>query len=258
MKPKNILIIEDDVDVLTNIETLLKEENYEVVTATNGQIGIDQAKDFIPDLIICDILMPVANCYDVLRQLSNYKDRGSIPFIFLTAKVERNDIRLGMELGADDYLFKPFNSGELLNAIKSRLSKHEIIISDHIEEAQENQEQKKKRKYDLDEKLFITVNGKPIFLKISEIKCIITKDHYTILKLINGKCILMRRSIKSWEDSLPEKTFLRIHRCTIVNLDFIVKMEKWHNASTMIYLKDIIEPFIISKRYTAKIREKQM
>lgn len=252
MQKKKILVIEDDHSVRANIVDLLEEENYHVVECSNGKIGIQKAKEFLPDLIISDVLMPVASGYDVLNELSKTKETRSIPFIFLTAKVERSDIRFGMELGADDYLFKPFKADELLNAIKSRLERHEIIIADKALENGKKGEQKKK--YDPDEKLFITVNGKPNFLTIDEIKYISSENQYSSLQLVNGKSVLIRRSIKSWEDQLPEKMFLRIHRCAIINMNHIVKMEKWHNSSMVIHLKDVNEPFIISKRYTSKIR----
>lgn len=257
MNRKRILVIEDDDNVRSNIATLLQEEDYDVITAVNGNDGIEKAKEFLPNLIVCDILMPSATGYDVLKELSTCKKARSIPFIFLTAKVELSDIRFGMELGADDYLFKPFKGEELLNSIRSRLNKREVIIADHIEEEKCKPKQEKVKRYDLDEKLFITVNGKPMFLVVGEIKYITTDNECTSVKLTDGKSVLIRRSIKSWENSLPEKTFLRIHRCTIVNMNFIVKMEKWHNASMIIYLKGINESFIISKRYSAKIRGKK-
>ncbi|OGU62695.1 MAG: hypothetical protein A2X60_18210 [Ignavibacteria bacterium GWF2_35_20] len=253
---KKILIIEDDSNVRGNIAALLEEENFAVAIADNGKTGIEKAKEFLPDLIICDVLMPVASGYEVLQELAKSKNTRSIPFIFLTAKVERSDIRLGMELGADDYLFKPFKLEELLNAINSRLSKHEIIIADHVEETS-GAHQLKNKKYEIDEKMFLTVNGKPLFVGINEIKYITAENQYSSLKLNSGKSVLIRRSIKKWEDMLPEKYFLRIHRCTIVNLGQIVKMEKWHNASMIIHLKDVNEPFVISKRYTSLIRNMQ-
>jgi len=253
---KKILIIEDDSNVRGNIAVLLEEENFAVAIADNGKVGIEKAREFLPDLIICDVLMPIASGYDVLKELAKSKNTRSIPFIFLTAKVEREDIRMGMELGADDYLFKPFKLEELLNAINSRLSKHEIIIADHFEE-KSNRHATKSKQYDIDEKIFLTVNSKPLFLGINEIKYITAENQYSSLRLTNGKSILMRRSIKKWEALLPEKYFLRIHRCTIVNLGQIIKMEKWHNASMIIHLKDVNEPFIISKRYTSLIRNMQ-
>jgi DNA-binding response OmpR family regulator len=105
---KTILIIEDSTDVRENIAEILKLENYEAVTAENGTIGIEKAKTVMPDLIICDIMMPGISGYDVLKQLNNDTSTGGIPFIFLTAKSERSDVRMGMNLGADDYLTKPF------------------------------------------------------------------------------------------------------------------------------------------------------
>lgn len=253
---KKILIIEDDSNVRGNIAALLEEENFAVAIADNGKAGIEKAKEFLPDLIICDVLMPIASGYEVLQELAKSKTTRSIPFIFLTAKVERSDIRLGMELGADDYLFKPFKLEELLNAINSRLNRHEIIIADHVEE-KSGAQQLKNKKYEIDEKMFLTVNGKPLFLGINEIKYITAENQYSSLKLNSGKSVLLRRSIKKWEDMLPEKYFLRIHRCTIVNLGQIIKMEKWHNASLIIHLKDVNEPFVISKRYTSLIRNMQ-
>jgi CRP-like cAMP-binding protein/CheY-like chemotaxis protein len=120
---KKILIIEDDPFVRENTAELLELANYEVETAENGKFGIEKAKNFNPDVIICDIMMPELDGYGVLYLLSKDTATASIPFIFLTAKSERNDMRKGMELGADDYLTKPFEESELLNAIEIRLKK---------------------------------------------------------------------------------------------------------------------------------------
>lgn len=252
MERKKILVIEDDENIRANITDLLDEESYQVVQCNNGKIGIEKAKEFLPDLIISDVLMPLASGYEVLKELSKIKETRAIPFIFLTAKVERSDIRLGMELGADDYLFKPFEADELLRAIKSRLNRHEVIIEDHSTE--KKSKAAKKKKYNSDERIVITVNSRPIFLTINEIKYITSKSQYTSVHLINGKSVLMRRPMKSWEDLLPGKLFLRIHRSTIINLNLIVKMEKWHGTSMVVYLKDVNEPFIMSNRYTSKIK----
>ncbi|MET6989929.1 response regulator [Sediminicola arcticus] len=133
---KTILIIEDSTDVRENIAEILKLENYEAVTAENGTIGIEKAKTVMPDLIICDIMMPGISGYDVLKQLNNDTSTGGIPFIFLTAKSERSDVRMGMNLGADDYLTKPFEEKELLEAIECRLKKDDFFkkkISRNIE-----------------------------------------------------------------------------------------------------------------------------
>jgi CRP-like cAMP-binding protein/CheY-like chemotaxis protein len=97
-----------------------------VFTAENGKIGVEKAQKEKPDLIICDIMMPVLDGYGVLHLLSKNKETANIPFIFLSAKAERSDFRKGMEMGADDYVTKPFDDIELLNAIESRLKKAEL------------------------------------------------------------------------------------------------------------------------------------
>lgn len=101
---KKILVIEDEKSVRENIVTLLNEESYEALSAHNGETGIRMAIAEIPDLIICDIMMPGKDGYAVFKELSKNKMTKTIPFIFLTAKVEHKDLRKGMELGADDYL----------------------------------------------------------------------------------------------------------------------------------------------------------
>jgi CRP/FNR family cyclic AMP-dependent transcriptional regulator len=120
---KKILVIEDNDDVRENIAELLELSNYTVITAANGQLGVEMATKENPDLIVCDIMMPVLDGYGVLHLLSRNKKTYGIPFIFLTAKAERADFRKSMEMGADDYLIKPFDGVELLNAIEVRLKK---------------------------------------------------------------------------------------------------------------------------------------
>ncbi len=124
---KKILLIEDNEEVRENTAEILGLAQYQVFTAKNGKEGVEMVLKEQPDLIICDIMMPVLDGYGVLHLLSKNEKAASIPFIFLTAKAERNDFRKGMELGADDYLTKPFDDVELLNAIESRLRKNTIL-----------------------------------------------------------------------------------------------------------------------------------
>lgn len=124
---KEILLIEDNKDVRENTAEILELANYKVVQAENGKIGVELAQKHKPDLIICDIMMPVLDGYGVIHLLNKNPDTASIPFIFLTAKSERIDFRKGMEMGADDYISKPFDDIELLNAVESRLKKNEML-----------------------------------------------------------------------------------------------------------------------------------
>jgi len=122
---KTILVIEDNVDIRENTAEILGLANYKVITAENGKVGVELATREKPDLIICDIMMPELDGYGVLHILNKNVETAGIPFIFLTAKTEKTDIRKGMNLGADDYLTKPFDDVELFAAIESRLKKQE-------------------------------------------------------------------------------------------------------------------------------------
>lgn len=124
---KKILLIEDNPDVRENTSEILQLANYNVITAENGKVGVELANLEKPDLIICDIMMPELDGFGVLHILSKMPNTATIPFIFLSAKTERADLRKGMNLGADDYLTKPFDDTELLNAIETRLRKSEML-----------------------------------------------------------------------------------------------------------------------------------
>jgi len=120
---KKALIIEDNDDIREGTAEILDLAGYETYTAKNGRIGVDLAIKHLPDIILCDIMMPELDGYGVLYLLQKNPQTASIPFIFMTAKAERADMRKGMEMGADDYLTKPFDDVELFNAIESRLKK---------------------------------------------------------------------------------------------------------------------------------------
>ncbi|GAA4829828.1 response regulator [Algivirga pacifica] len=128
---KRILLIEDNTEVRENIAEILELSNYEVITAENGKVGVEKARAEKPDLIICDIMMPELDGYGVLYALSKEPSTASIPFIFLTAKAEKADFRKGMSHGADDYLTKPFDDLELLEAIEGRLKKNDILKKEY-------------------------------------------------------------------------------------------------------------------------------
>ncbi|MFQ5570513.1 MAG: response regulator [Rhodothermales bacterium] len=122
---RTILVIEDDADVRDNIQDLLTSDDYVVIPVADGRAGLKEAHFRQPDLIICDVMMPDIDGYEVLRELRQQPETMSIPFVFVTAKASRSAQRIGMNLGADDYLVKPFTSEELLNTVHARLERHE-------------------------------------------------------------------------------------------------------------------------------------
>jgi len=152
---KKVLLIEDDVILRENTAELLELSNYEVRTASNGKIGVEEAKTHTPDIVVCD--------YGVLEALSQYDKTKHIPFIFLSAKTERKDVRKGMDLGADDYITKPFEETELISAIESRLAKSAILKDRSIIEQEEGvtEEQEELRTLN-DLKNFFDDNGNEV------------------------------------------------------------------------------------------------
>jgi len=192
---KKILVIEDNLDVRENLAEILELSNYQVFTAENGKIGVKTATQELPDLIICDVMMPELDGFGVLKILDKNPKTNNIPFVFLTAKSESRDFRKGMNLGADDYITKPFDSVELLEAIEIRLKKSERIqqafdgtpngLSQFInvakgqEELQKLSEEKETRRYkkkdliymedDFPKRLYFIVSGKVKIFKTNEL-----------------------------------------------------------------------------------------
>lgn len=124
---KTILLIEDNLEMRENTAEIMELASYSVITAVNGKEGVSMAKKHNPDLIICDIMMPEMDGYGVLYILSKDPTTCAIPFVFLTAKAEKSELRKGMNLGADDYVTKPFEEMELLSVIESRLERNELF-----------------------------------------------------------------------------------------------------------------------------------
>src|SRR5690242_15190575 len=133
---KTILVIDDNTDIRENTAEILELAGYRTFTAENGKRGVEVAIKEKPSVIICDIMMPELDGYGVLHLLRKNVDTQHIPFIFLTAKTERSDFRKGMEMGADDYITKPFEDIELLNAVEVRLKKTELFDQQYPTSAQ--------------------------------------------------------------------------------------------------------------------------
>ncbi len=163
---KSVLLIEDDVALRENTAELLELSGYDVITAPNGKIGIEKAIAHKPGIIICDIMMPEVDGYGVLEALSHNDATQHIPFIFLSAKTEHKEIRKGMDLGADDYLTKPFEESELLSAVESRMAKA-ALMSNMIKSSVITEEEE--GLHDLNElKNFFDDNGEVLEFKKGE------------------------------------------------------------------------------------------
>lgn len=244
---KKILIIEDEKYVRENLEYVLENSGYDVFTTDNGKSGLKLATEINPALIICDILMPGMSGYEVLQNINSNDELKLIPFIFLTAKAGTTDLRKGMELGADDYIFKPYSIKNLLSSVNTRLKRF-----DELKTRVKSYDTKLETSNDY---IIINKGSTPQFIKFAEIKFIISQRQYTQLTMIDGEKIILRKSLNQWESILPQKDFLRIHRSNIVNVNYIDKVEKWFKNTYKLTLVNENESLSISRDCISKLKK---
>lgn len=195
---KKILVVEDEQSLRKDIIEMLNYEGFEVIGAENGRVGIEQAREHLPDLIICDIMMPEVDGYAVLDELRKETRTAAIPFIFLTARTDKMDRRLGMEQGADDYLTKPFGTGELMARMR-------VAQRRQLTNADEPVFQIGALKMDISRRV-VALNEKEIAL---------TPTEYDLLKALithAGKVITHRQLLKLvWGEGYDDMHILRVN-----------------------------------------------
>lgn len=248
---KTILLVEDDTKVRDMIRKFLELNKFTVFAALNGEEGIEIAGRIMPDLIISDIAMPVMDGFSMKSELGKNDLTSTIPFIFLTSMSDRDKVRKGMELGADDYLTKPVSLEELKKAISTQLEKREKLLNKYISASRKNS----KKEISSDNHVLIKDRGVPRFIKINSIIYISAELKYSKVALTSGEKIISSHSLKNWEKILPDSKFIRIHRATIINLEYIDKIERWFNRSYRLKLHGIASDFEISRRYYSKLLE---
>ncbi len=241
---KQLLIIEDDSNLRNVITELFSENGFNVLSANNGITGIKLAKEFIPDIIISDLLMPGIDGFRVREILSADSITSTIPFVFLTGQNDISDMRHAMELGADDYIVKPVKVRDLLNLILKRLERINNFKS--AKDANLNDYGGK----------FILKNGKQnIFISFDDIKVISAKGYYSVVNLNNGKKITLKKSLKNWLTILPINKFYQVHRNSIINIEMIEKLDKGPKGNYIAKLKNYTELIYFSQRCSQKIRK---
>jgi len=197
---KKILVIEDTKEMLENIAEMLELFSYSVIKASTGKSGVEKAKAEKPDLIICDIMLPDFDGYKVLQLLEEEASTKKIPFIFLTAQAEKSDVRKGMNLGADDYLTKPFDKKDLINAVETRLKRNEFLRHTYARDVngllQFIGEAKKFQLHELDSSKYV--------LKTYSKKTVIYEEGNT-----PGPVFLINKGkVKTWKLSADGKEFI--------------------------------------------------
>ena len=249
---KKILLIEDEYDLADNICKILELSGFSVSHAENGKEGLAAAEKELPDLIISDIMMPGLDGFKLKEKLNLNGKTSLIPFIFLTAKVEYSDLRKGMSLGADDYIFKPFQASDLIKTINIRLNKVDQFrarINNEEIDIPEN------GKLNIDDNLMFRINNESSFVRLERIRFIEAQRQLYSVVLKNQKTIILRKTLNYWEKILPENYFIRIHRSTIVNVNEIDKVKNINSGRAKVLLSSPLVELDVSRRYSSKIRD---
>ena len=253
---KNIFVIEDNYALRSSIIQLLEANNFSAVGCADGESAIKVIEQVMPDLIICDIMLPGMDGYEVLEYLQKkFINEDPIPFIYLTAKVDYMDIRKGMNLGADDYITKPFRVQDLLESINTRLTRFDNFTKNKPAVKTDIKNAKDENRLNINQGIIISDKTKTGFIKLDNIAMIAASGDYSNVTLQNGEKILVQKSLKYWETILPEKTFYRTHRSYIVNIDQIEEITPWFKRSYKIKLKGSEEDVFISERYVIRLKK---
>jgi two-component system LytT family response regulator len=230
------VIVDDERLARKELRSLLAE--HPTIEITGEADSVKAAAPLIcqtqPDVIFLDIQMPGASGFELLAQIAP-----AIKVIFVTA-FDAYAIR-AFEVNALDYLLKPINPTRLATAL-ARLTNSEPMTA--------------LRRLDYDDRLFLEINGRAQFLKLDQIVCLRAAGDYSELVTPDGKPALVLKSLKEWEERLPENHFVRIHRSTIINLDYVERIEGHFNRSYQIYLRSQTEPLLVSRRYAAHLKQK--
>ena len=238
MNPLKSIIVDDEWLVREELKTMLAQypEIKVMGEAANVPQAIELVKKFTPDVIFLDIQMPGATGFDLLEKTDiNSK------IIFITA-YDQYALK-AFEVNALDYLLKPIQKERLAKAVQRLLTT-------------ERTTSRISQKVGYDDVVYVLVNGSLKFIKVSLLKCIIAEGNYSYIYYKDRKKELVSKTLQEWEAILPDNYFIRIHRSTMVNFEYVEQVKKCRNYTHLVYVRDIEKPFIMSRRYAAKLKKK--
>lgn len=247
-----IVLIDDDGNFLTVVTRFLQQLGYEVFSASSGEEGIQLAIECAPQLVLCDLEMPRMDGHEVLRGLRQHPAVGDVPFIFLTGQSKPEHVRAGMNLGADDYLAKPFEGEELIAAVRARLARSRSRTAAPSPTAVPASEDKQ---LGLDDSVLVKTNSDIKPVKVAEIRAILADGEYSWLHSGAANGTLIRKTLKQWEQELPARHFVRIHRGSIINLNHISRIDKADGQMT-VFIRELAEPLEVSLRLAPVLNRK--
>ncbi len=214
---EQILVVEDELAIRETIQDILELAGFKVLTACNGKEGYDVIMDSHPDLVLCDVNMPKLGGFELLEAINQrLKDKIIPPFLFLTAKVETEDFRYGMSLGAEDYIFKPFEANDILQAVRLRIDKRKNLLGHRANNRSEN------LVTEITKLALPCDDGIELIAFDKVIKCQADRAYCNFYFTDNSKK-LISKPMKEFEELLVTNNFLKVHKSTIVNTQHIEK-----------------------------------
>ena len=288
LTPK-ILIIDDDLQINHLVGEFLRRHGYTVVCATTGEQGLASALVERPDLIVCDLAMPGMNGLEVITKIRQDKTISGIPVIFLSAYHDREHVRQTMNLGADDFIAKPVELQEVLDAVSARLQREQMRQQREIQHTGQVLAQlldhglgqpahkaspagsAKETEFQLLNDLFAHKDGTTPpaempgayflakvgnhkqYVKISEVKVFLACAEYSEAFWGKDQKMMFHKPMKKWQQELPEKQFLRVHRKAIINLDFLDFVERTATGKFYVHLRDYKDVIAVSERCVPKL-----
>ncbi|MCH7826665.1 MAG: response regulator transcription factor [Bacteroidetes bacterium] len=268
---KTVIIDDDEKSRILLIKLLRKHPQVKIVgEADSVSSALKVIKDTNPNSIFLDVKLENKTGFELLDKISS-----NLKVIFVTAN---SDFAIqAFEVNALDFVKKPIKKDKLGRAVNRliddlALSSEEVLksfdeknksyeeenvnLKDDINKKASTKKNINSNKLDYDDRLFLTKNGSSKFIKVNSIHSITANKDYSYIHSLDEKKIIMLRTMKEWEKRLPEKFFARIHRSTIVNLEYIEKVEKWFNYSFHVYIQGVDNPYQMSRRYASKLKEK--
>lgn len=246
-----ILVILDHEEIVKEIDSVFPKNEYEIFFSHNIHDGLEISVRYSPSLILF-YLNSSMDSIAFLTKLTSEEKTSSIPLIVISRKNSFEQMRTVMELGADDYLPVELIEKSLLSSVKKRLEKMVNIkasINNQLNSFEEETEKPKR-----DDHILVKIGNKLKLVKFDEIACITAMKEYSKIVMKDNCKIVVRKSLKNWIELLPAKSFLQIHRSTIININYIEKIVKTNERTYTVHLKNIPETFDFSQRYTNIMR----
>jgi two-component system, LytTR family, response regulator len=257
--PNNILIIDSDKGAISETKSLLTEAEYRVFCASSFSQAVKLLEKIAVDLILCATSISKSSGFTFLQKITQKQKITSVPFIFLANQLNREEIHLASSLGADGYICKPVEPNVLLTTIEKRLIKcgsNASKTQNKMSPRKNDYTYEKTKRLSDEDYVFRIINGHPTFIKVGNIKCVKAQNTYSKAFLVDGSSYKIKKTLGEVEKILPDKNFIRIHRSSIINLNYIDRIEKWFKNAFRVYIKEMSTPLEMSRRYTSIIRDR--